>query len=151
VVTYLALVIIDFIPEAPTETTTEEVSTDAAETEVVVDEVEVQAVEANPLHITIDKLDREVTVLNPESRNIADLDATLSAPNFNAIEGLKMYPNPATDMVYFSKEISFQIFDLTGKIIFTANQTQSINIQGLSKGVYFVKTTEGETRKLMVN
>jgi hypothetical protein len=82
---------------------------------------------------------------------IVSADILLSNNDFASNNELKMYPNPATDMVYFSKEISFQIFDLTGKIIFTANQTQSINIQGLSKGVYFVKTTEGETRKLMVN
>ncbi len=48
-----------------------------------------QNVDPLPLTLTIDKLDREVTVLNPESRAISDLDAAL-------LEGVVRHPDSAT-------------------------------------------------------
>ncbi len=87
-VTYLALVVIDFIPEAPAETATEEVAAEIGEVEVAETEPEAPVVEAYPVRITIDKLDREVAVLNPESRNIADLDAAL-------LDGVVRHPDSA--------------------------------------------------------
>ena len=82
---------------------------------------------------------------------IVSTDLLLSNNNFELNNALKMYPNPASEVVYFNKEVSLQVVDMTGKIVLSASKTQSINIQGLSKGVYFVKTTEGDTKKLLVN
>lgn len=87
VVSYLVLVIIDFIPEAPEETTTtEDVMAEDAGLEPVAEAVPVVA--ANPVRMTIDKLDREIVVLNPESREVADLDAAL-------LEGVVRHPDSA--------------------------------------------------------
>ena len=94
--TYLLLVIIDFLPEPKTEEviTAEtglaveaEVSpADTKEEETIVEEV---AVSAYPLTISIAKLDKEIKVLNPQSRSIADLDAAL-------LDGVVRHPDSAT-------------------------------------------------------
>jgi len=94
--TYLLLVIIDFLPEPKTEEviTAEtglaveaEVSpADTKEEETIVEEVPVSAY---PLTISIAKLDKEIKVLNPQSRSIADLDAAL-------LDGVVRHPDSAT-------------------------------------------------------
>jgi LPXTG-site transpeptidase (sortase) family protein len=94
VVTYGALVYIDFIPEP--------VSDAPADSEEVVEDVEevdadperdqvrasTRAVEALPTKIIFDSLDKEVMVLNPQSREVADLDAAL-------LEGAVRHPDSA--------------------------------------------------------
>lgn len=77
-----------------------------------------------------------------------------------AIEGLNIYPNPASaDRIYIttakpaqSKEV--EIFDVLGKKILQATlNSKELNISALTPGVYIIKIKEGEataTRKLIV-
>ena len=94
-VSYLILVIIDFLPEPKTEEVMTVETGLAIETEdqeagaeapAVVEEV---ALAEYPLTISIAKLDKEISVLNPRSRTIADLDAAL-------LEGVVRHPDSAT-------------------------------------------------------
>lgn len=94
---YGVLFAVDFIPEAPTEDTEEEVTaeetTESAETEtpvVVAEEEPVAAVsaDATPDKIIIDALDREVIILNPESSSIEALDTAL-------LSGIARHPESA--------------------------------------------------------
>lgn len=72
---YGALVIIDFVPEAPED---EPVLGPVAEEPAVEEpEPEPVSVDPYPVRIVIDALDREVKVLNPESDTIAALDTAL--------------------------------------------------------------------------
>ncbi len=87
-ITYLALVIIDFIPEEPTEETSTEEAIAVDEEEMAVEVEPTPVVEAHPVSIIIEKLDREVVVLNPESRDVADLDAAL-------LDGVVRHPDSA--------------------------------------------------------
>jgi hypothetical protein len=92
------------------------------------------------------------------ARSMADLDATLSAPGFNAIAGLRMYPNPATDNLYIqtpSNQIkNVVIYSILGKEVLNTMTTQNVSISNLNAGIYIVKVTENgitATRKLIVN
>ena len=85
--------------------------------------------------------------------------ATASSNSFNAIEGLKMYPNPLSgNTLNFSStanaEMSIQIFDILGKeVINTKVVNNTVNTSKLNAGVYIVKITEEgntATRKLVV-
>ena len=91
------------------------------------------------------------------SRDLADL--TLSTNSFNAIDGLKMYPNPVSGSSLFftstnNVEMNVQIFDILGKEVKnTQVMNNQVNIAGLNAGVYIVKITEAgktATRKLIV-
>jgi len=63
---YGLLVAVDFIPEEPESQNTQETKEMASTAE-----------DATPNRIIIDKLDREVVILNPSSTNVADLDKAL--------------------------------------------------------------------------
>lgn len=98
-VSYGLLYAIDFIPE-PIEGATEEVSTDVAADEIDTEEMkkkviaktngvtEVTAQASVPLTLIFESLDREVKVLNPESRDIASLDKAL-------LSGVVRHPDSA--------------------------------------------------------
>ena len=84
---------------------------------------------------------------------------TLSTSSFNAIEGLKMYPNPLKGNTLFltsnaNAAMSVQIFDVLGKEVLKGNAVNgSVNVSSLRAGVYVVKITEEgktATRKLVV-
>jgi hypothetical protein len=91
------------------------------------------------------------------ARNMADLDATLSAPGFNAIEGLKMYPNPAKDMISINTPLNVlknvSIYNVIGEEVLNVETIQNVSISSLTTGIYIVKITENgitATRKLIV-
>jgi LPXTG-site transpeptidase (sortase) family protein len=100
-VSYLFLVAIDFVPEAPagddamsstdeTATTTEAIiDVEVVEEPVVLDDIGSDGQQILPVTIKIAKLNRSVTVLNPESRTIADLDTAL-------LSGVVRHPDSAT-------------------------------------------------------
>lgn len=80
---YGFLYYIDFVPEAPREANTAPEAIDTAETIATTTPEVHEAPKAAawgdpfPVSITIDRLGKTVSVLNPSSRSIADLDAAL--------------------------------------------------------------------------
>jgi hypothetical protein len=60
--------------------------------------------------------------------------------NYN-YDKITIYPNPATETLYFNKETVFEIVDLQGKILLKSEITvKSLNINFLQTGIYFMKT-----------
>ncbi|MFM9988151.1 T9SS type A sorting domain-containing protein [Flavobacterium sp.] len=95
-------------------------------------------------------------VLKVVARSLAEL--TLSRSSFDAISGLKIYPNPAKNLLNITSD-SFEtktvaIYNVLGAQVLAANVTNApINVASLSKGVYVVKVTEEgktATRKLVI-
>jgi hypothetical protein len=91
------------------------------------------------------------------ARSIADV--TLSSSSFNAIDGLKMYPNPLNGNTLYitstaNHNMSIEIFDLLGKEVIKSNViNNAVNVSGLNAGVYIVKIKEEgktATRKLVI-
>ncbi len=77
-ITYAALYAIDFIPEAPTESVDETTATNDVTPEPGEEPAEAPVAHPLPTKIIFDSLDnREVLVLNPASREIAELDEAL--------------------------------------------------------------------------
>ena len=75
----------------------------------------------------------------------------------NSLHNLVLYPNPVSDKLYISSDNtvaeSTSIYSLTGKKILEAvNETNSINVSALSKGMYFLELTssEGKTVKKFI-
>lgn len=80
-------------------------------------------------------------------------------PINNTIEGLSIYPNPATGgKVYistkFNAEKEITIFDVLGKkVLQTYISSKELNISNLNPGVYIITIKERDaetTRKLIV-
>ncbi len=69
-----------------------------------------------------------------------------------------MYPNPASNTVYFdwpnSQRVSLEIYSVTGKKlmhIHTHYKYESVDISELPEGIYFVRIEKGKVKKLWVN
>ncbi len=69
-----------------------------------------------------------------------------------------IYPNPAKDIVHIavtesSNDLSIQVVSLDGKIIMTKRLAtrgiHELNVSALPAGIYIIKTTNGETCKLI--
>ena len=92
--------------------------------------------------------------------------AIASVEDYNGIEDLTIYPNPATDYVNVefsiqeAEKVTFQLLDLTGKMLKSANMEgvaglnqYKFDIHGVSKGLYLMEiiTKSGKSvRKITV-
>jgi hypothetical protein len=78
---------------------------------------------------------------------------TLSSSDFNAeSKTFVIFPNPASnsELVYFNRMADIELYDVTGKLILSEKEALTINTSKLVSGIYFVKTSEGITKKLVV-
>lgn len=85
--------------------------------------------------------------------------AYLSTEVFNAISGLKVYPNPVSNGTLYietaaNAERTVTVFDVLGKqVLNTTTNNNAVSVNALRTGVYVVKITEeGKTvtRKLVI-
>lgn len=82
------------------------------------------------------------TSFNEDCANMDVTDQQLSK--------LEIYPNPAKDIVHFSKPISGQLFNATGQKVLTFTNVSYVDISGLSKGIYIVVTDQSISQKLII-
>src|SRR5690606_23385062 len=72
------------------------------------------------------------------------IDCTASDASFDKLP-IKIYPNPAKDMVYLDLQDDLQIhkaeiIDYTGKVVQTEKDvTENISVKGLATGVYILR------------
>lgn len=99
-------------------------------------------------------LGEEILAALPLTGEVVDIP--LSTPE-NAIEGLRIYPNPATDVVFVTSNSgamkNVQLFDLSGKKVLDVDTTSSFQVNALANGIYVMKVTEEgktSTSKLIV-
>jgi hypothetical protein len=83
----------------------------------------------------------------------------LSSSSFNAIAGLKIYPNPSKNGVVFietatNAERTIAFYNVLGKqVLNTTTSESAVNVSNLQQGVYIVKITEEgktATRKVVI-
>jgi FtsP/CotA-like multicopper oxidase with cupredoxin domain len=71
--------------------------------------------------------------------------------NESTNEIIKLYPNPSSDKVVFSKEINFiHLFDNNGRLLKTKRNSDYIDISDLAKGIYHL-TIDSETNTIIKN
>lgn len=56
------------------------------------------------------------------------------------VEAVKIYPNPVTDILYFSTPVSAELYNSGGSLVKSVNNASSIVVSDLVAGTYFVKT-----------
>jgi hypothetical protein len=77
--------------------------------------------------------------------------STSAVKIINNNDVLEIYPNPACSVVNLSRPVDFSIFDLNGKIILKGSGERRIDISTIDKGIYILKTDNGEVRKLIIH
>ncbi len=80
---------------------------------------------------------------------VETLDTTLSTSDELASKSLKAFPNPSSDGVFnLTVETGYTVYSLLGKQVLKGSGT-SVNLSGLSKGLYILKTDAGQTVRLI--
>ena len=96
-----------------------------------------------------------IAVANETSGTIAlfEVNTTkLSSDKFTTNKTFTIFPNPSNNnIVYFNRMVSYELFDLSGKLIKSEEKALEILTSNLKKGFYIVKTKEGLTQKLILN
>ncbi len=78
------------------------------------------------------------------------LGTSLSANSF-AKNTLAVYPNPSTNgFVNFTEAVSGSLFNMQGSKILDFSETTQLSLPRLQSGIYFVKTTNGASAKLII-
>lgn len=74
--------------------------------------------------------------------NINVIDPATASLNENLEDKIKIYPNPAQDVLYIdniNQDAKISIVDVTGKIVESYSSTKTIDVAELKQGVYFLK------------
>ncbi len=77
----------------------------------------------------------------------------LSNPEFEVdSKTFSVFPNPSDKgLVYFNRIADYELFDISGKKLQSEKQALTIDVSQLSNGIYFIKTSERITSKLIIN
>ena len=77
--------------------------------------------------------------------------ATLGSPEFVVADDFLIYPNPSKKgIVYISKSQDIEVYDIVGKLILSKKEAISIDTSSFNSGIYFVKTANNNSKKLIV-
>ncbi|WP_299366351.1 choice-of-anchor I family protein [Winogradskyella sp.] len=83
--------------------------------------------------------------------SIYSLDNILGLEEFNNPSNeFKMFPNPASQVVNFNRVDDYRLYDMSGRLVKTVNETKSIKINDLEAGIYFVANSINQSKKLIV-
>ncbi|WP_343659433.1 choice-of-anchor I family protein [Chryseobacterium sp.] len=79
--------------------------------------------------------------------------ATLGAGEIKAEQAtFNVFPNPVIkgNTLYFNRKQDYELYDMSGKLIGKEKNALTINTSHLSTGVYLVKTSEGQIKRVIV-
>ncbi len=88
--------------------------------------------------VDIEWADCERIIYNTGIENIGTQEANL------------FYPNPAKGIISFYEKADYLIYNISGELIKTLNNTQTADLSNLSKGIYLIKNKKGNNQKLIV-
>ncbi len=77
-------------------------------------------------------------------------DIVASTSNAAAIPGLRIYPNPASQMLIVEAEtlssLNVSIFDISGRLIDQDRVTNSLDVSRLLPGIYLLQISDSQGR-----
>ncbi|GEJ46311.1 choice-of-anchor I family protein [Chryseobacterium sp. ON_d1] len=79
--------------------------------------------------------------------------ATLGTGEIKAEQAtFNVFPNPVNkgNTLYFNRKQDYELYDMSGKLIGKEKNALTINTSHLSTGVYLVKTSEGQIKRVIV-
>ncbi|MBO9691746.1 choice-of-anchor I family protein [Chryseobacterium sp.] len=79
--------------------------------------------------------------------------ATLGTGEIKAEQAtFNVFPNPVNkgNTLYFNRKQDYELYDMSGKLIGKEKNVLTINTSHLSTGVYLVKTSEGQIKRVIV-
>ncbi|MBL4663308.1 MAG: T9SS type A sorting domain-containing protein [Flavobacteriaceae bacterium] len=78
-------------------------------------------------------------------------DVVLGIERFEQSESsFEMIPNPASDMVFFSKPGTYTLYDIAGRYLKKVIDVAYLDISEMANGTFFLTNSNGTTRKLII-
>jgi hypothetical protein len=65
------------------------------------------------------------------------------------LDDFRIYPNPASEVVYVSKKSYIELINQNGQVLDTVNDSE-IDLRNLPEGVYFLRVNKVKTKKLII-
>nr|WP_262897524.1 T9SS type A sorting domain-containing protein [Chryseobacterium sp. LC2016-27] len=87
-----------------------------------------------------------VTKYNITNSTLATNEVKTEKASFN------IFPNPANkgNTLYFNRAQGYELYDMSGKLLGKEKNALTIDTSKLNTGVYLIKTSEGEVKKVIV-
>jgi hypothetical protein len=61
-----------------------------------------------------------------------------------------IYPNPNTDgPLYFTKETDVRLYSVQGQLLLQQNGVKQLDVSFLPQGIYYLKSADSQTAKLV--
>jgi len=84
--------------------------------------------------------------------NVIAASTLITGIEGESIAAFEVYPNPAdANRVYFSRKVTFTLLDAKGSPVLSRKNADALDLNTLANGLYFIKTPEGKTKKLLIN
>jgi len=60
------------------------------------------------------------------------------------------YPNPSNGTIWFYEKADYQIYNVSGVLVKTVTNAQTVDLSALSRGIYIIKNNNGSNQKLII-
>ena len=98
-----------------------------------------------PYIIVANEISGTLTIFEVDTTNLGTGDFSQEPKTF------VVFPNPSVNgIAYFNRAADIEVYDYSGKLIHASKNALTINTSNFASGVYLVKTSEGITKKLVV-
>ncbi|MFN3754025.1 choice-of-anchor I family protein [Flavobacterium sp.] len=99
-----------------------------------------------PYILVANEISGTITIFEVDTNDLSTPDFSGNVPTF------AIFPNPSVDngLVYFNRTADIEVYDISGKIILSQKEAQTIDTRGFSAGIYIVKTGEGIAKRLII-
>jgi hypothetical protein len=64
--------------------------------------------------------------------------------------GINIYPNPAREKIYFSKNVNAELYNTLGESVLTIKDQASADVSWLEEGIYFIRFADGQLQKVVI-
>ena len=99
-------------------------------------------------HVWFDEFRVSKTRINEWDKYMGN--QTLNVSNFDLNHNTKAYPNPSNGVFNLPIKTDWEIYSIAGVKVVSINNSETVNLSTLSKGIYFAKTKNNITCKLIL-
>ncbi len=85
-----------------------------------------------------------------EDTRIATGNISVGTNEVTLNTSFNMYPNPAKNHVNFSVVDDYSVYDVSGRLVTQRANTQTLNVSGLTPGLYLINNSKGISKKLFI-